>query len=150
MIQRQQKILCVAGFPGEVDGYHGGMHMLLTGHPGKEARSLVYPAELENCICQRHVDLPNPTLTLASFEVPKLVEMQPHRLLCEDPEEHSRVIQGESLCLLSSTPSFHAVLVIQPIYPQPCEDGREGQARLGRRPQGMSHPPPYFYSCPLC
>lgn len=35
-----QKIVCVAGFPGEVDGYHGGMHMLLTGHPGKEARSL--------------------------------------------------------------------------------------------------------------
>jgi hypothetical protein len=32
--------VCVAGFPGEVDGYHGGMHMLLTGHPGKEARSL--------------------------------------------------------------------------------------------------------------
>lgn len=51
----------VPGFPRVVDGYHCGMHMLVTGHPGKEARSLVYPAEIEFFICQRHMDLPNPT-----------------------------------------------------------------------------------------
>lgn len=51
----------VTGFSREGDGYHCGIHMLVTGHPGKEARSLVYPAEIEIFICQRHMDLPNST-----------------------------------------------------------------------------------------
>lgn len=61
--------MLVTGFPREVDGYHCGMHMLVTGHPGKGARSL-YAAELEHFIHQRHVDL-QIQLTLASLEVLK-------------------------------------------------------------------------------
>lgn len=63
--------MLVTGFPREVDGYHCGMHMLVTGHPGKGARSLVYTTELEHFLHQRHVDL-QIQLTLASLEVLKL------------------------------------------------------------------------------
>lgn len=53
-----QKTVCLSHIL--VDGHHCGMHLLVTGHSGKKARSLVYPAELANFVCQRHMPLPSP------------------------------------------------------------------------------------------
>lgn len=77
----------VTGFPRKVDGYHCGLPVLVTGHPGKEARSLMYPCRA----CRFHLPktraFARPNSPLPVLEVPRLAKL--HGLPRMAQKEHT-------------------------------------------------------------